>query len=40
MKFDTENFYPSITERLLKDALDFANKTAQITTQEKKKDNP
>ena len=31
MKFDIENFYPSITERLLKDALNFANKTTKIT---------
>ena len=35
MKFDIENFYPSITERLLKDALNFANKTTKITQQEK-----
>ena len=32
MKFDIKDFYPSITERLQKDALNFAN----ITTQEKK----
>ena len=36
MKFDIENFYPSITESLLKDALNFANKTTQIKTQDKK----
>ena len=35
MKFDIKNFYPSITERLLKDALNFAKKTTQITKQEK-----
>ena len=39
MKFDKENFYPLITKSLLKDALYFANKTTQITTQIKK-DNP
>ena len=36
LKFDIENLYPSITERLLKDALNFAIKTTQITIQEKK----
>ena len=35
MKFDIENFFPSVTESLLKDALNFANKTTQITKQEK-----
>ena len=35
MKFDIENFYLSITERLLKDAPNFANKTTNITQQEK-----
>ena len=36
MKFDIEYFCPSITERLLKDTLNFANKTTKITQQEKK----
>ena len=31
IKFNIEDFYPSITERLQKDALNFAN----ITTQKK-----
>ena len=35
MKFDIENFYLLITERLLKDVLNFANKTTHITKQEK-----
>ena len=36
MKIDIENFYPSIKERLLKDALNFFNKTTQITEKKKK----
>ena len=35
MKIDIENFYPSIKERLLKDALNFFNKTTQITKKKK-----
>ena len=35
MKFDKENYYPSITERLLKDALSFSKKNTQKAKQEK-----
>ena len=33
MKFDKKDFYSSITESLLKDALNSANKTTHTTTQ-------
>ena len=36
MKFDIQDFYPSITESLLKYALNFTNKTIQITTKIKR----
>ena len=33
MKFNIEDFQPTITESLLKDDSDFANKTTQLRTQ-------
>ena len=34
MKFDIVEFYPSISEKLLKSALVFANKCTKISEQE------
>ena len=36
LMFDIENFYPSITEDLLKKALNFASKRVEVTEEEKK----
>ena len=34
MKFDIVKFYPSISEKLLKSALTFANESTEISEQE------
>ena len=35
MKFDIKDFYPSISEKLLEKALEFANKYKNVTKEEK-----
>ena len=34
LNFDVENFYPSISEKLLTDAINFAKSSANITEQD------
>ena len=36
IKFDIENFYPNITEELLKNSIRWAEQFKEITTEEKK----